>query len=241
MRREIIALLLLAAVVNAALDQSYIHTVSRNGSSVIVKTMELSVFSNELDNEAFGKVDGFCKTNKTIECSVDEDMKTITITERFSPAGYYSFKTDYGVPFTTHKLVLRRIPTDRFGQTLDKLLFAAGVINETGDSVDSLDLKDRESNKESALFLRRFNANITYTLHMPSSPYKAAAGNVTGVISGNSVTFDLVEVIEESESIEVEGNELNISYLAIIAMVIVLAALTLSFMRTKKVKRRRKR
>ena len=233
MGREIFALLLFSALINAALDQSYVHTVSSDGSSTITKSMDLTIFSNILGEDAFGRIDEICQANQTAVCSVDKEEMTITITERFSEGNYYTLTVDHGIPYVTYSLVVRRVPTDRFASSLDKLLVAAEAVEEAGGATGPLNLRD-EANKEGADYLERFRANITYTVNMPAPVHEARTGAVNGSIAGNSVQFDFVDVLRESDYMVVTSREINYGYLSIIAMVIVLAALALSFFRGKK-------
>ncbi len=242
MRRVILALLLFSVMVNATLDQTYVHMVSRDGSSIITKTMDLTIFSNVLGEQAFARVDEICRTDVSVNCSVDAESKTITMTESFSEGNYYTFTTDYGLPFITHKLVVRRIPTDRFSSSLDQLLIAAGVVDSSErGSARPLDLRDKEATSENAYYLGMFNANLTYTIEMPAPVSEASAGSVNGAITGNTAQFDLVDVFEESEYMTVTSNELNLGYLAAIAMAVVVIALALSFSGVRRSKRGKKR
>lgn len=239
MRRGILILLLFSVLVNAALDQSYVHTVSRDGSSTITKGMDPAIFSNILSERDFEKVSEVCQTGQGIECSVGAEE--LTITEGFSSGAYYTLTTDHGIPFITYELVVRKVPTDRFASSLDEILVAAEVAEAAGGSVRPLDLRDREVNEENAYYLEKFNVDMTYTINMPVPVREAYAGDVGGVVSGSSVEFDLVEVLKESDYITVTSRELNFGYLTVIAMAIVLAALALSFFRGKKPRKRKKK
>ena len=234
-------MLLFSVLVNAALDQTHVHTISRDGSSTITKSMDLTIFSGMLNEGAFENIDEICQTDQSIDCSVEPEDKKITITERFSSGSYYTFTADYGIPYITYEVVVRRVPADRFSSSLDRLLIAAEAVNVTGaGSVEPLDLRD-EKNEENAYYLERFRANLTYTINMPAPVYEASAGNVSGTVTGNSAEFDLVDVLGESEYITVTSKEVNSGYLIIIAMVIIVAALALSFFRAKKPEKKKKK
>lgn len=242
MRREILAILILCALSSASLEQTYSHSISRDGSSAMTKDTDLTIFADVLGPTAFDDVESLCRSDASLRCSVDGPNKTVTITERFTAGSYYSFEADYGIPFITYTLVVKKVPTDRFSSSLDDLLVEAGVIDESGDgSVMAMDLRDEETNRENAYYFRRFNADLAYIIEMPSPVYEARAGNATAVISGNRATFDLVSVLEQSEYITVRSQELNLSYLIIIALAIVLAGLALSFFKANKPKKRKKK
>jgi len=239
MRREIIFLLLVSTLVSAALDQSYVQTVSWDGSSEITKSTDISVFQAELNENGVEKVRAYCEEEPA--CSVEGNV--ITITEEFQPGNYYTFTAESGFPFTTYTFQQNKIPTDVFSESLDNVLKAAGAINKTGKAADVLDLTDREKNVQSAVFFRKFKANITYVINMPGGISEAHAGDVNAEVEGSSATFDVVALMEESEPVTVKSGELNLGLLVLVAGVIVVGALAISFVRSKaksKSKRRKK-
>lgn len=238
MRREIVAVLLLTLAAGAALDQSYVQTVSRNGTSVIEKTMQITIFSNQLTADALAKMDAYCGSQKTIRCSVDAANKTVTMSDVFASGGYYEYSSDYGLPFITHTVTVTRIPTDRFSSILDSILRGSNVTSGSGGSTTALDLRDSKANRENAKVLRQLGVNITYTIIMPAQASSASSGNVSGRIDGQSASFDLVEVLDQSQPMVVKSEEANLGYMTVIAGVIVVAALALSFMGSKTVKRK---
>ncbi len=239
MRREILALLLLALSASAAFDQTYLQTLSRDGNSTIEKTMQVTIFSNQLDSQAMAKMDEFCKGQTALDCSLDVGNKTITITDSFSSGGYYEYTTDYGLPYVTHTLTITRIPTDRFSTLLDRILSAANVSGSGGGgSVSPIDLRDNATNVQNAAYLRQFGANLTYTIIMPADISSAASGALNASVSGRTASFDLVGVLAESKPIVVRSQELNLGYITAIVGVLIIAALAVSFMGSKTVKRR---
>lgn len=240
MRRSMFVLLMLSLAAFAALDQSYSQVVSRNGTSTITRTSDITIFAGQLTVQALEKMAAACEESDSLDCSVDIGEKKVTFRESFAPGGYYSMSSDYGFPFITHTLTIDRIPTDRFSSSLDKLLRASGVAGEQGASIRPIELADKKTAQENAQILRSVNANITYTILMPIAVSEARAGNVSGSVEGAGVAFDLVEVIGAGEPIVVVGRELNLGYMVAAAGVIVLAALALSFFGTKKPRRKKK-
>lgn len=235
MRREIIFLLLAVSLAAATLDQTYAQTVDREGDSVIVKSTDLSLLMGQLGEGSLAKLSRFCESDGS--CSVEGN--TVTITEEFSPGSYYTFTAEHGIPFSQYTYEIRKIPADRFGQLLDKLLLEAGVIDETGDVLDPIDLSDKESNGKDAEDFRRFNVNINYSIVMPGSVSEAHAGNASASIEGSKATFDVVEVMADSEPMVVKSSELNLGVLVLIAGIIIVAGLAVAFKKSKP-KRRKK-
>ncbi|MEW6722175.1 MAG: hypothetical protein AB1324_02855, partial [Candidatus Micrarchaeota archaeon] len=100
-------------------------------------------------------------------------------------------------------------------------------------------LDDSEENAASAAILRRFGANITYTVVFPMPVSSATAGSVSGVVEGNRATFSLIDVMEESEPMVVRSSELNFGYIVVILCVLALAGLAAAFFATKPSKRKK--
>lgn len=238
MRREIVALLLLVLASGASLDQSYVQTVSRNGTSMIEKSMQITIFSNQLTADALAKMDAYCKAQKSAGCSVDTAAKTVTMSDGFTPGGYYEYSSDYGLPFITHTVKVTKVPTDRFSSILDGILRGSNVTSSSGGSTTALNLLNSKENRENAKVLRQLGVNITYEIVMPAPVSEASSGNLTGTIDGQSARFDLVAVLDQSQPIIVKSNEANFGYLTVIAGLIVIVALAISFMGSKTIKRK---
>lgn len=242
MRRELILLLALS-LAWGAVDQTYVHTVSRDGSSVMEKESELTIFATELDEEDFQRMKAVCESGSRVQCSVDVEEKTVSITEEFAAGGYYTYSTNYGFPFITYTMVVDKIPNDRFSSSLSRLLVEANVTDPSmgGGSVNPIDFEDAVNNREVARILRGIGANLTYIVNFPVPVSEASAGNVSGSISGNSVTFDLISLLEASEPVSIKSSELNLGYFVIIAGVLVVAGLAFSFFWSKPLKGPRKK
>ena len=119
--RKFIVLLLLAALASGTFDQTYVQTLADNGSSVIVKTQDLSVFSGSVSFPALSRA---CADLTNVQCLVSG--QTMMISDSFAPDGsYYTYASDGGFPFITRTLLISRVPNDVFGADLSKVLDAA--------------------------------------------------------------------------------------------------------------------
>jgi len=225
-----LALLVLCMLSAAALDQTYVQTVERDGSSIIEKTSDLGLLSTELNFGAFERMAEVCSGSAELDCSVDVEGKTVILRDSFQSNGHYSYESEYGLPFTTHTLTIESIPTDRFSRLMDRLFDEADATGMPASSVSPLYLRDKEQNREGAELLRQVGVTIIYTVEVPSGISEAYAGEVIATIDGNTATFDLVEVLEASEPMVVKSSELNYSYIILAGGIIVLAALAWSFM-----------
>jgi hypothetical protein len=230
MRRGLFVFLILSMLSAAALDQSYVQTVSRDGSSTIWKTMDLTIFANQLPAVAMQRMYEVCKSSPEISCDVDVEGKKVTISDSFTAGSYYTYSSDYGIPYITHTLTINQVPNDRFTVLLNKLLLAANTTASGGAAARPISLRDTAANAQTAAFLRQFNISITYTANMPQAISDAGPD---AVINGSSASFDLGKVMEHSTPLIVRSSELNVPALIVIAAVIVLGALTLSFFGTK--------
>ncbi|MEW6722302.1 MAG: hypothetical protein AB1324_03505, partial [Candidatus Micrarchaeota archaeon] len=122
MRRELLASLILISAAFAALDQTYVHTILPDGSSEMEKTMEITIFSNQLTETGLEDMRELCATSSRVRCEVDVESKTVTMWDDFETGGYYTFSSDYGIPFITHTATIVKIPTDRFSVLLQRVL-----------------------------------------------------------------------------------------------------------------------
>jgi hypothetical protein len=225
--RKLIMLLLLAALASGTFDQTYLQTLAGNGSSVITKTQDLSVFSNSVSFPALAQV---CAAMSSVHCSVSGE--TMNITENFAPGGgYYTYTSDGGFPLITNTLVITKVPNDVFGNDLAKVLVAANLTSAGGSS-SAIDLTADNGAVVSAL--RQFDVNLTYIVDLQTVPSAAYSGNVTGSISGDAVAFNLVDAMASGQPIVIKSQELNIGALALIIGVVVLAGLAYAFFVTSR-------
>lgn len=224
-QRVSVVLLILSMGVFGALDQSYVQTVTSGGDSVIVKDMDVSLYSDMLPPGTFTRMADICAKGFKVPCSVDSVNKTIMMEERIgSGAGYYTFNVEYGFPFTRYVLVMDRIPTDRFSSDLDALLVAANGTAAPGEAARPLEL-DKDNSKTAAA-IRSMGASIRYSIKMPGGLEASPAG----VVKDGVVEYDLVSLMERQGPLTVSSSEINIPYVIIVAAAIVVAALAFSFM-----------
>jgi len=225
--RNIMILLLLAAVAGATFDQSYVQSVAGDGSSSIVKTQDLSVFSNAV---SFPALAATCAAMSSVQCSVSG--QTMTITERLIPnGGYYTYMTDNGFPLITNTLIVNKVPNDLFGADLARVLYAANASSSGGQSI-AIDLT--ADNRDVVSALKQFKVNLTYVVDLQTGATEASAGNVTGIIAGNTVTFDLVDVMASGQPIVIKSQQLNLGAIVLILGVAVIAWLAYSFFVTSR-------
>lgn len=224
-----VVLLILSMSAFAALDQSYVQTVSFDGDSVIVKNMDVSLYSEMVPPGTFTRMAEICASGFSVPCKVDPVNKTVMMEERIgSGAGYYSFSVDYGFPFTRYVLVMDRIPTDRFSSDLDALLVAGNGTAAPGEVARPLELN--KDNSKTASAIRSMGASIKYSIKMPGGLDTAPEGTV----KDGMVEYDLVSLLERQGPITVTSSEINVPYVIIFAAAVVVAALAFSFIGSSK-------
>jgi hypothetical protein len=228
----------MSLVASAAIDQSYEMRVNRDGSSVIEKSMEMNIFGADLNAAELAQVSELCQRDSRFDCSVDG--RTIMMAEGFSPGSYYTYRSDFGLLEIEHTLTINRVPTDRFSIILEDILDEAGIQEASGEAAEPIDLLDRAENEEAIGVLRQFGANLTYTVAMPSGFTEARSGALEGTRIGDGAMFDLLDVMDGAQPMVVKSKELNTANIVVASMVVVLAALAITFMRTKPKKRRKK-
>jgi len=229
MMRGLIALLLLSVLANAAIVQSYVHTVSADGSSTMAKTVDVTLFSQQISSPVLQKLDAYCKGSPAVPCRINATTKSVTIIEKLTPGGYYTNSVEYGIPLITYRVNVTSLPNDMFSTDLDRILKDSGAIPVSGSGVGPLVLTDKETNGESIPTLRRLRANLTYSVTMPAGIAEAHAGKVKGKINGSTATFDLIDVMEEGAPIVVVTTELNSFLLVALIGVAVVLWMTYSF------------
>lgn len=230
--RGIVALLLIVALANAVIDQSFVQTVSRDGGSSMEKTMELAMFSGTLGGAAIQKMAEYCD-GAEMDCSVDTKRQEITIWEKLAPGTYYTYSVDNGLPYITYTLTVTRLPNDLFAADLQDVLAGAGAAEGGAAAVDALDFADTATNSRSIPILKLLDANLTYAASMPGQVTYAMAGGVEGAASGSSASFDIVKVMEAGKPIVIRSQELNSPYVFGIGAMIAILILGYAFTTTK--------
>jgi len=229
-----VAIVFLLIVLTGSVFQTYEHTVKNNGESEIKKEFDLGFFTGMFGQDADARIAQVCYPNSPFRCEYN-NSKMVLRKEFSQNDGYYEFHVNYGVPFIDYEIVVRKIPTEKFSEMLDSVLFSAGVINATADDYGKpINLENTAASKEAATLIKQTGLDIKYVIVMPGYVWNASAGNVSATSEGERAEFLLSEVLEEGQPMVVKSRELNIGYMLLIAMIIVLAAFALSFRKYRK-------
>jgi hypothetical protein len=134
-------------------------------------------------------------------------------------------QTDYGFPYITYTMAIHSITTDLFSIKQNQILVAAGY--PKGSAYEAVDISKKDAN--TAQMLKSFG-DISYVVEMPGAVTETNVGQKTGPAT---VTFLLSDAYGKDGLVLVKSQELNVGYIVIGALIIVLAAFALSFLKKK--------
>ena len=225
MKKLLLFLLLFSLAAFAANEQVFTQEVYQNGTSKISRQMDLSIFSARLGADGLSKMAQKCIGGFVPTCSVDVSKKSLYMEEFFSPDdSYYAFSSDGGFPYMTYSLTINSIPTQKFVQDTDRLLYESGALTDSAGSASSpLDLSKNNSNFISIAKL--LNTNLSYSVIMPGSIDLASAGSYRGSIYASTAGFDLLSVLQTRSPIIVRSKDFNSSLFVMIIGAIALVLL----------------
>jgi uncharacterized protein (UPF0333 family) len=223
-RQYLLVALLAACLLLTGSTQTYVHTFDSSGKSFIEEKKDLSSYIQSYPNGSLDRLRNACSATPALGCSVDGTIMTLRL-EMAPDSGYYTFKSEYGLPFITSTVTVEKIPSDQFDAALNRALVAVDLTTSRS-SAKPLDLRDSATNAQLAAAWKSVGMNETYTIVMPD---------------GHSETYDLVALLADSKPMAVAVQELNLGVLTLLAGVLVLAAFAGSFFFTKKKKKAGKR
>jgi hypothetical protein len=165
------------------------------------------------------KLRNTCMANAGLGCTVD-DGTIILKTAIPKNSEYYSFRTDYGIPFTTYSLSIKSIPNDVFSKQLNAVLVAAGM--PAGSEYEVLEItKDGDISSSLKIF-----GDISYSVEMPGDIFEANIGSAT---SSSGATFLLSDAYAAGGPVVIKSREINWGYLLLIFAAIAIIGFALSF------------
>ena len=199
--------------------QTYTQTVARDGTSKIERSTD--VFKSIFKEGGLERMAKTCQEKPpNLDCSVTDTIVDIKTT--LPNSGHYTYTVDYGLIFITHKLVIYYIPTDKFGEDMERLVTLSNA-SQNDFRTRSIDLRADNS------AFSKSDLPQPYIIKMPAGVASATAGNTTAKIDGNIAEFDLTKVYAESKPMTIIAQELNWSYLIIILAVLIFVGMTYMF------------
>lgn len=236
--RYIIFLMLASIIFTGSVIQTYEHEVSREGASVITESLEMNLFMQSMPDGALSSMASACLRDDSLQCSVDVENRSLTISRDFGQGKYYSFSAEYGIPYINYHLRIMRLPNDRFSSAMENIMSSAGLPVPSGITTEPVNLED---NMKMGNALKDFDLEIEYVVDMPGDITDASAGEYRASSSGSQATFMISDVLLEQSTIEVRSRELNSVLLVGLAAVIAIGALATSFFLDRKKDQDKKR
>ena len=233
--RTLLAVVLLSLLLTGSIYQTYEQQVAIDGDSVISREEDANLFFGLLGDDAEQKIEMACEADSSLGCSYSEG--TLKLAESFSPSDdYYEFDVVHGLPYVEYQLEVNKIPTDRFMEKLSEILVAAGLSNTTSQNGKAIDLGNAGVNAELAKLMRDSQLDIVYIVKMPGEVFVGSAGGASAELTCSTATFNLADVLSESQPMIVKSRELNLAYILFILAVLVIAGFAASFFFGKKKK-----
>ncbi len=178
-------------------------------------------------------IEKICKEGIISSCSINESSQITRINIAMKEnEGYYKVETDYGFPFISHKITIKKIPTDRIGAESAKILSASGF-TRTIQRTNNIDLG--ADNKESAMALKSFGSQINYSIQVPGLINEVKFAQEKIPAQGNSITIEFTKLLEKEGELEINSSEINWAYVSGAIAVLVLIAFGATFIFDKKV------
>jgi len=215
--KNVLFLFLLSAVLVSSAAQSYVQNMDATGRAAVEERRDMSVFLQLLPGGSLGKIADTCASIPSLSCSVSGNIMTTRI--QLGPdSGYYSFDTQYGLPFLTTTLTVNRLPTDMFDASVSDIMNKAGVTSGKGRAAP-IDLNDKGANAATAAAWKEAGLDIDYSIVMPN---------------GHTETYRLTDLLADSHPIVITTQEPDFGLMALIIGILVLAAFAFSFFGKRK-------
>jgi len=211
-------LMLLLALLTGAVGKHYAQKQMADGSATLT-VFEKIVVLGDVDYKKIAEV---C-AKKEYGCSADEENFSVSV--QLEKGKYYKFNADYGLPDITYTLELNSIATDLLTERTLEILKAAGQPAAFGAG-EPTDLTEKD---EGLARMLRTMGDIYYTVEMPGEVVETNVGSK----SGNSVTFMLSQAYMKDGAIIIKSRQLNAPYIIGALMILILTAVSASFLRKK--------
>lgn len=239
--KNAIPIIILFFFLLGCISQTFYQKVGRDGTSEITSSTD---FTGLASIASFGWISGeemmehmpkvlenLCinasNADPSLVCSADGAK--LTLKKSFTPDdGYYEFSSEADILSITYTLKVNSIPLDRFGVAPKVHLPIVGI--GPLEKVDAIVLSKKVENKRMATQMEKIRGfTAHYVVEMPGEIIYASAGKYNAVINGSTATFDLVEVLSNSEPLIVKSEEFNLTALMLIAGAIFLVAIVVLF------------
>ncbi len=202
----------------------------KNVKQTVVHKTSFTVEAGAETPDPFKSLDSgigdICKnaTAKDRELTCTYEKGIMTLSKKIKPGEEYKFKTENRFPYVVYKVTLEKLPTLSEGD-LTSLGAGNSLYGSTAPTTTpSIKFTDPQA-KVSAASLKLLNAKITHSIRMPGEITLAKNGK----IEDNKAIYDILGLMEEGQTIEVESQELDSIAIALGALAGVAVILIIGF------------
>lgn len=226
MKRIIILIIAFSLVITGSIDQKYVHKVYENGESRIDRNLDLSFFSSVLQKQSLQMMASECLKDDSLHCSLDVENMTIYTYHVFESNNlYYSIEIDNGLPYSTYTLTVLQVPNDQFTYDLRDIMARAGLETNSQEIMEPIDLREGSTWGTKAYALEALGVSIGYSVEMPGEILSARSGELQGNVTGNTASFEVIDVIKKPAPMVFKSRAINWMYLLGIVFLVVILAL----------------
>lgn len=239
-RYGVLLVLTLLALLFGCTEYRYSHEISKTGESTLTLSIDYtSTLEEEAEQEGKtmdNKISEFkegkeekcmelMNESEGITCVVNEAV--VKISKNLEPGEYYTFTKENNIPDHLYIVEINKIPSlDLIDNTLSREEYNLGELPEN----DLLKIYAAEE----------IGMVVEYTIVMPGKEiYEAYCGELEAEISGNSATFDLLEVGKQQSPMIVKSKEVDELYVNLVTGLAIIVFLILMYLMF--VKRSRKK
>ena len=199
---------------------TYDHKVNADGSSTLEQIMDLTQYLEYIKNAPSGslgvgqqapdvsQLSKFCELlqaqlTQGTSCKMEDNKLSLIRSFTLQDKAYTFQSSSSGLFSSKYKVTVNKINTKAFlnPPSENKQVGSLGTIG----SPEDIDFTAKEKNSQLLEGIRTLKMNMSYVVHMPGAVTKATAGKYHAIITGDTATFDLVNVFEDSEPLVIEA------------------------------------
>jgi hypothetical protein len=220
MRNSILLTILALSLVFGCVTVEYDHKVDGAGDSVITQTIDMSALialGEQSGAEPLDMSDMCENVTAGVDCKVDSENSIITLSKSVKAGdGYYEFTKSAEFPNTFYTLEIDELPE---------------LMESDESTTVTTPTKFTDSDAAtSAAMLAAAGMEVTYVIEMPGEIYEAEHGK----IKDNKAEYDVLELMEDGNTIEVKSQELDLLMVGILVVVVLVIIAAVAFFLLKR-------
>lgn len=252
MRQPLLLLLIGVLLLSGCIQEDFYQKVERDGRSVIRVQFDFTQFlalaqergsqygvSGLSEGDFVLRLQEACSEARAKDASITCQVNgsRLMMGKTFDARNpYYTFEAQEGIPYRTYRLTVNRLPLDRLTLPAPNLTGPAAAAQAPAQALDLTNKSDSARVAQGLSIIQGFR--LTYSVEMPADIETATAGPYQAQRDPSNphvATFDMVEVLSDSEPLVVESRELNIlPIVALVAFALLVLVSTLYFLGVRK-------